>query len=120
MISKTDLRIISLMLEKIERLIKITSEKDRAEIESNYILSDAIQFEFEKLYQDSNRLSTEIRVVYGQKLHIDELRSIRNRVAHDYESVSLKILIDTVEEDMPALKKDLELLRDDLLKNKPF
>ena len=42
--------------------------------------------------------------MYHQELHIDDLRGIRNRVAHDYESVSLKILIDTVKEDIPVLK----------------
>ena len=56
-----------------------------------------------KLYEDSTRLSSEFRM-YHQELHIDDLRGIRNRVAHDYESVSLKILIDTVKEDIPVLK----------------
>ena len=110
MISKTDLRIMKLMIEKSKRMIAILNNHSRDEIQSDYILSDAIQFEFEKLYEDSTRLSMEIRIQYGTQLHIDDLRAIRNRVAHDYESVSLKVLLDTVQNDIPKLKDDLDAI----------
>ena len=42
-----------------------------------------------------------------KELHIDDMRGIRNRVAHNYESVSLKILIDTARSDIPNLKEML-------------
>lgn len=102
----TDDRILSLMIEKTERLMAILQGHSRKEIESNFILSDAVQFEFEKLYEDSTKLSHELRISY-QELHLDDLRSIRNRVAHDYEKVSLKILLDTIENDIPLLKETL-------------
>ena len=76
------------------------------EIEENYIYSDTIQFEFEKLYEDITRLSVEFRIAH-QDLHIDDLRAIRNRVAHNYESVSLKILLDTIRNDISLLKESL-------------
>ena len=106
MTNQTDIRILSLMIEKCDRLIEICSNHNNEEISSNYIYSDAIQFEFEKLYEDSTRLSAEFRL-YHQELHIDDLRGIRNRVAHDYESVSLKILLDTVRDDIPVLRNTL-------------
>ena len=108
MINKTDERIISLMIEKVNRLIEIGTKYSEEEIKTNFILSDAIQYEFEKLYEDSQRLSIEIRIEHKGKLHIDDLRSIRNRVAHNYASVILKILIDTIKNDIPILKNDLE------------
>lgn len=104
MISQTDKRLLLLMIEKCDRLIEICDKHTLEEIESNYVYSDAIQFEFEKLYEDSTRISGDLRINY-QDLHIDNLRAIRNRVAHDYESVSLKILIDTIKEDIPEIKK---------------
>ena len=103
MISATDLRLLNSMIEKCDRLIEICENHTDKEIEENYLFSDAIQFEFEKLYEDSTRLSGEFRINFPQ-LHIDELRAIRNRVAHDYESVSLKTLIDTVRNDIPKLR----------------
>lgn len=112
MISKTDLRILLSMIEKCNRLIELCKEYSDAEIENNYIYSDAVQFEFEKLYEDSTRLSGELRINH-QDLHIYDLRAIRNRVAHDYESVSLRILLDTVRNDIPQLKETI----DNFLKN---
>ena len=40
-------------------------------------------------------------------LNIDKLRGIRNRVAHDYESVIIDILLDAIEKDLPELKSKL-------------
>lgn len=107
MIEQTDYRIISMMIEKANRIIEIYSKNGRDKIQNEYILSDALQFEFEKLYEDSTRLSVEFRLNHPW-LHIDKLRGIRNRVAHNYESVSLGILLDTSENDIPTLKQLLE------------
>ena len=96
------------MLEKINRLIEIVQKHPKEEIEKEYVLSDSIQYEFEKLYEDSTRLSVGFRIEYSTQLHIDDIRSIRNRVAHDYESVSIRILFDTIENDLPKLKQDIE------------
>ena len=112
MINKTDLRIISLMIEKTNRLIDILSKYGREKIEQDYVLSDAVQYEFEKLYEDSTRLSVEIRLDYFNQLHIDDLRGMRNRIAHNYAVVSLRILLDTIENDLPQLKKDLQAIID--------
>lgn len=103
MISNVDQRIITSMIEKIDRLLEIRKKHSLEVIQNEYVLSDAIQFEFEKLYEDSTRLSIEFRMNY-KDLHIDELRGIRNRVAHNYESVSLNILLDTIDKDLPQLK----------------
>ena len=113
MISPTDVRILKNMLEKVERIIRTYQTYGREEIERQYEYSDSIQYEFEKLYFDSTRLSGELRVFYPE-LHIDDLRGMRNRIAHDYESVSLNILFDTIENDLPKLEK---VLRDFLENN---
>ena len=55
MIGSTDLRIISMMIEKTERILNIYSGNGRDKIQNDYVLSDALQFEFEKLYEDSTR-----------------------------------------------------------------
>ena len=106
MIRPTDLRIINLMIEKCDRLIEITSKYSQEDIEKNYMLSDPIEYEFEKLYEDSTRLSTEFIITHPE-LPINNLRGIRNRVAHNYESVSLSILIDISMKDIPDLRRVL-------------
>lgn len=107
-----DIRILSILLEKINRIIEITNNYSREEITASYILSDAIQYEFEKMYEDSTRLSDEFKSKH-KELHIDDLRGIRNRVAHNYESVSLTILFDTIEVNFPELKATIESFIED-------
>lgn len=107
MIQKTDLRILALMIEKANRLLEICTKYSLEQIQSDFVISDAIQYEFEKLYEDSTRLSMDLRMSHPE-LHLDDLRGIRNRIAHDYESVSLKILVDTAKKDIPELKETLE------------
>ena len=100
MISPEDIRLLNLMIEKCGRLIDICNTYDDNTIELNYIYSDAI------LYEDMTRLSTDLRLAHPE-MHFDDLRSIRNRVAHKYESVSLQILLDMVHNNIPKLKEDL-------------
>ena len=93
------------MIEKIDRLTDILANHSREDIKNQYVLSDAIQFEFEKLYEDITRLSFEIKFML--KTEMDSLRGIRNRVAHDYETVIINVLLDTIENDLPAFKETL-------------
>ena len=104
MIGKTDERILNLMVEKINRLLEIHQGYSEEEIKTQFILSDAVQYEFEKLYEDSTRLSFDFRVSHPD-FPTDKLRGIRNRVAHDYASVQLNILINTIKDNLPDLKE---------------
>ena len=94
------------MIEKIDRLLEVCSNDDK-EIENNYLFFDTLMYEFEKLFEDSTRLSIQIFIEHPE-LPFDELRAIRNRVAHNYESVIIRTLIDTVRSDLPNLKSILE------------
>ena len=60
MISPTDIRLINLMIEKCGRLIDICNTYDDKTIESNYVYSDAIQYEFEKLYEEDEFLGAAV------------------------------------------------------------
>ena len=105
MINEKDKRIIPLMIEKIDRLTFICNKYSLEEIEENFIVSDSIQLEFEKMYEDSSRLSEQIQIDF--KDVFNKLRGTRNRVAHDYTSVIIAILVDTVNNDLPKLKEEL-------------
>ena len=100
---KTDIRIMKLMIEKIDRVINVVSNHTEEEIKTNFIYSDTLSYEFEKLYEDCTRLSPMLLVEYSN-IPINELRSIRNRVARDYES----IIISTAINDFPRFKSILE------------
>lgn len=109
MINETDRRMLLLIVEKIERLEMVCREHTFEEIKENFVYSDTIQYEFEKIYEDTTRLSTLFKI-YNPDIPIDKLRGIRNRVAHDYEAVVIKILVDTVINDLPPLKEKIKSL----------
>lgn len=104
---KTDKRILQIMIEKIDRITEVVSSHTKEEIESNYIYVDTLSYEFEKLYEDCTRLSPTLLIEHPN-IPIKELRSIRNRVAHDYESVIIEILIETAINDLPRFKSIIE------------
>lgn len=104
---KLDQRILGLMLEKTNRLIEICNKYSFEEIQLNYLVSDSLQYEFEKLYEDVSRLSVNFVLEYPN-FPINQLRSIRNRVAHDYASVIIRILYDTVKVDIVSLKSQIQ------------
>ena len=109
----TDKRIIDNIVIKIDRIIEICSSHSFEEIKDNYVLSDALQYEYEKMYFDVSKLSPQFYMNHSD-VPIDKLRGIRNRVAHDYETVSLQILYDTAKNDMPVFKETLiSLLKED-------
>ena len=101
-----DTRMLSLMVEKINRLIEVCEKHSSDEIKNNFYLSDTIQFEFEKLFEDTTRLSVLFKLDHPE-FPFNKLRVIRNRVAHDYESVIIDVLIDSVKNDLPTLKEEI-------------
>lgn len=105
MIDQADKRLINVILEKVDRLIELVIYH-QADIQTNFLYSDTLQFEFEKIYEDVSKLSFKLLVCHPE-LPIDNLRGIRNRIAHDYESVIVQKLIDTVQKDFPIFREQL-------------
>ena len=102
----TDKRIIDNIIIKIDRIVEICNNHSFDEIVNDYILSDALQYEYEKMYFDVSKLSS-LFYKTNSSVPIEKLRGIRNRVAHDYETVSLQILYDTALKDIPEFKETL-------------
>ena len=102
----TDKRIVDNIIIKINRIIEICNNHSFDEIMNDYVLSDALQYEYEKMYFDVTKLSP-LFYTSNTSVPIEQLRGIRNRVAHDYETVSLQILYDTAKNDLPKFKETL-------------
>lgn len=111
MIDQADKRLINVILEKVDRLIELVTYH-KEDIRTNYLYSDTLQFEFEKIYEDISKLSFKL-IVYHPELPIDYLRGIRNRIAHDYESIIIDILIDSVINDFPSFRESLVQILND-------
>ena len=72
---------------------------------------DQIQFNASLLLlinigEQSNRLSENLRSKYA-KVPFQEIRGLRNRVAHDYTGIDYEMVFDIVKKDIPLLKPDI-------------
>lgn len=103
MIEQTDVRVLNIILEEIDRIIFLTSNHSLDEIRDNYVLSDSLEFEFQKMDYDLKRLSMEFRLNHPE-FPFSEVKGIRNRVAHNYESVNFAILFEIGNIDLPKLR----------------
>lgn len=106
MINDKDKRFVNLMLESINRLILCREKYDVDQAANDFMIFDVVLMEFENLTNYALKLSTEL-VESHPEIHITELRAIRNRIAHDYLSVSIEILYDSINNDFPLLKETL-------------
>ena len=109
MINENDLRHIGHMLESIDRLEQCHSKYSLEEAINDYMIFDVILMEFENLANQMMKLSQELLNSHPE-LHLNELRAIRHRIAHDYLSVQIETLYQTIENDFPKVKLTLQKL----------
>lgn len=91
------------MLLAINRLEEFTKEHPMEDAMDDYRISDVILLEFENLANSANRLDADYKASHAE-IPFYKIISIRNRIAHDYLSVSLEILYQTIEDDFCEFK----------------
>ena len=109
MIKENDLRHIENILVAIERLENLFSKYSLEEAINDYMIFDVILMEFENLGNQMMKLSDELQNSHPE-LHLNELRAIRHRIAHDYLSVQIETLYNTIKNDFPNVKGSLKAL----------
>lgn len=75
-------------------------------LKDNEILLDAMLFRMIQISENAKRLSNEYRESTSE-LPWDELIGLRNRIVHDYGSVDLNIVFETLKYDIPELLERL-------------
>ena len=109
MINENDLRHIRNMLISLQRLEDCHNQYSLEEAINDYMVFDVILMEFENLGNQMMKLSDELLNSHPE-LHLNELRAIRHRIAHDYLSVQIETLYNTIENDFPNVKASLKSL----------
>ena len=74
---------------------------------ANEVLSSAISFKFVQISENAKKLSSYIYNMYPNVPWM-KISGLRNRIVHDYGSIQLDIIYDTVKKDLPELKKKIE------------
>ena len=78
------------------------------EFEKSGLLQDAVIRKIELIGESAKRLSVSFWEKYKNTLPLAAAVSTRNRMIHQYDDVDLKIVWNTVKNDLPRLKKKLK------------
>lgn len=94
---------LSKIVTDAQFMIDHTQDITPTELEKNEVLVDSIMFRLVQIYENSAHLTDEFK---RQHAAIDwrSINGLRNRIVHDYGRVDLRIIFDTVKNDIPALR----------------
>ena len=92
-------------VDDIEAYVKST---DFNGFENNNLLQDAVIRKIELIGEAAKRLFVAFWEQYRDTLPLAEAVSTRNRLIHQYDDIDLKIVWNTIKNDLPALKRKLK------------
>jgi uncharacterized protein with HEPN domain len=104
------------ILEAISRIDEYTAAINQMEFSKNRLLQDAVIRNFEILGEASRNIETHdpgFAARYPQ-IPLREIYSMRDRLSHGYFSVNPDIVWNTIQNELPALRKQVELALKDL------
>ena len=104
------------MLEAAERVLQYTAGMTREQFYANSLVQDAVVRNIEILGEAANNLldaGPNIAAKYPS-IPFAQIYGMRNRVSHGYFAVSLAMVWDSVEEDIPELRQKIASVLDEL------
>lgn len=99
---KNDKYYIDKIVEDIEFVMKHMSKADKEELAQNELLLDSMLFRLIQISENGKRLSDEYKQARPEIPWV-AITGLRNRIVHDYGSVDLSIVYDTLKDDIPEL-----------------
>jgi uncharacterized protein with HEPN domain len=104
-----DLALLGDVLDAIRRIESYTREVDKKDFLENFMMQDAVMHQIEIIGEASNSIAEEFQDKHSH-LPWMQMRAIRNKIVHDYRGINLQIIWDTVQNDLPALKLQVQEL----------
>ena len=97
------------ILESIEKLEEITKTTSKEEFLKNWIIQDAILKNFIVIGEAVANIDEEIKQHYST-INWRGAKSMRNFIVHEYFSVDLNFVWETILETIPKFKKDISTI----------
>jgi uncharacterized protein with HEPN domain len=94
------------ILDSIQRIEAYTKGVSKDSFLENLMMQDALMRQIEIIGEASNNISNDFREKFST-LPWSQMRAIRNKIVHDYRGINLHIIWETVQNDLPALKKQI-------------
>lgn len=103
---KDDLYYIHKIIGDLEIIIANTKGVTQSGLETNTILCDSVLFRIIQISENGAKLTDSFRLQHPD-IPWRAIRSMRNRIVHDYGEVDLEVVYDTISHDIPDLLKKL-------------
>ncbi|MCJ7818153.1 MAG: DUF86 domain-containing protein [Candidatus Thorarchaeota archaeon] len=97
------------MLDAVREALAFTSDKTRADVESNRMLILALIQLLEIIGEAANGITSEFRKDYAE-VPWNSIIKMRHRLIHGYFDVDADIVWQTITNDLPPLRKRLEAI----------
>lgn len=94
------------ILESVEKIFRYTNSVNVHHFVENEMLQDAVIRNFEIIGEATKGLTTEFREKYGN-VPWKQMAGMRDILIHDYLGIDVIAVWDTIERDLPKLKKQL-------------
>lgn len=95
------------VITDLEFIFKHTENISKDELEENEILVDSVMFRLIQISENANKLSDEFKQNHAS-IPWRAIKGMRNKIVHEYGSVDLGVVYDTVKEDIPKLLRELK------------
>lgn len=99
---KNDSYYLSKIVTDLGFLIAHTNGLTKAQMKENEVLLDCIMFRLVQISENSDRLTDEFKARYSD-VSWRAIKGLRNRIVHDYGTVDISVIFDTVANDVPKL-----------------
>ena len=113
---KTPKYYIDKILKDIEFCINNLNDVTIEKFNEDEVLSSAISFKFVQISENVKKLPNKIYDIYPNVPWM-KISGLRNRIVHDYGSIQLDIIYDTVKNNLPDLKIEIEkIIKEKIMK----
>lgn len=103
----TDAQRIEHILEAIETIEERVADLNASAFVSDDLVHDAVLYQLALLGEAANSLSSEVRERHPG-IPWAQIVAFRNRIMHEYHSVDLRVVWQTIQQDLPELKSAME------------
>ncbi len=100
---KNDLYYVHKIQEDLAFIMRYMKNVDAEEFPRNELLQDSMMFRLIQISENSRKLSDKFKLIEHPSIPWTAIYGLRNRIVHDYGSVDLSIVFDTLKNSIPEL-----------------
>ena len=94
------------IIKYIDKIIDFTKNIDYDHFASDELIQDACFMNLMQIGETANKIDESYEKKYPD-IKWKDMKGLRNRIVHDYDGVNIRIVWDTIKNDLPILKEQL-------------